>query len=438
MSNVKEFGAVGDGATDDTQSIRHALADGDGVLHFPRGIYRLTETVEIPLGQRGPAGVSGDHGAATLRMHGPGPALRLAGNHNGTGDPGSVRPGVGLAERMPVLRDLAIEGAHPEADGVELHKTLQARLEGLLLRDLRHGLRLVARNRNLIVAHCHIYHNTGVGVWFDGVNLHQVNLVGNHISYNRLGRVRVERSEVRNLQITGNDIEYNNARSHPGLPSEPSAELWIDTSTPGASVSEVTIASNTIQATASTGGANIRIVETPDESRPPGLWAITGNVIGSQHNNVHLTGAYGVTISGNTIYSCVHRNLLAERCGHLLVGQNLFRHHTKVRNCGVRLEDCHDCVIQGCLVHDAHPGGQPSGASLLEIERCRGIQINGCQLHDGAPHGLDINDCQRVLVSACTIREARRPRAGKSPIRVRGEPPTLHGNLVESAEPEQQ
>ena len=50
MSNVRDFGAVGDGKTDDTQAIRHAIFDGDGLIEFPRGEYLITETLEIPLG----------------------------------------------------------------------------------------------------------------------------------------------------------------------------------------------------------------------------------------------------------------------------------------------------------------------------------------------------------------------------------------------------
>ena len=32
MSNLRNFGAVGDGKADDTKAIQHALAAGDGVL----------------------------------------------------------------------------------------------------------------------------------------------------------------------------------------------------------------------------------------------------------------------------------------------------------------------------------------------------------------------------------------------------------------------
>ena len=34
MSSVRDFGAVGDGQMDETDAIRHALADGEGLLEF--------------------------------------------------------------------------------------------------------------------------------------------------------------------------------------------------------------------------------------------------------------------------------------------------------------------------------------------------------------------------------------------------------------------
>src|SRR5690606_12535084 len=155
---------------------------------------------------------------------------------------------------MPTVRDLEITADHPEGDGIELVGTMQATIEGVLIHKMRHGIRLHRRNRNVLINACHIYHNTGVGVFLDEVNLHQINIVGNHISYNRLGGIRIEKSEIRNLQITGNDIEYNNHRTH-GTEPKPTAEITIDTQAPGATVDEVTICSNTIQATVSPGGA---------------------------------------------------------------------------------------------------------------------------------------------------------------------------------------
>ena len=52
MSNVQDFGASGDGQSDATEAIQHAVNDGDGVLEFPRGDYRISRTIEIDLTKR--------------------------------------------------------------------------------------------------------------------------------------------------------------------------------------------------------------------------------------------------------------------------------------------------------------------------------------------------------------------------------------------------
>jgi Pectate lyase superfamily protein len=49
IMNVSWFGAAGDGVTDDTQAIRDAIDAGRGkIVHFPPGVFRLTDTIEIP------------------------------------------------------------------------------------------------------------------------------------------------------------------------------------------------------------------------------------------------------------------------------------------------------------------------------------------------------------------------------------------------------
>jgi polygalacturonase len=420
MSDVRQFGARGDGTTDDTEAIRHAVAKGDGILFFPSGIYRVSGTIRVPVADRGPCAITGEAGTSTVVMAGGGPAFRLIGTHGGTGDPGSIKPGVWKGERMPTIQNITLDGAHPQADGLELVETMQAVLEGVMVRRMRHGIHLIKRNRNVVISHCHLYHNTGAGLYLDGVNLHQINVSNSHISYNRLGGIRIEKSEVRNLQITGNDIEYNNAKSHEGLPSEPTAEIWIDTTEPKASVNEVAIASNTIQATHSRGGANIRILEKADSSRPPGLIAISGNVIGSQENNVHLSGAYGVTISGNTIYSCAKRNLLVERSRLVTVGSNHFRRHTPASGTGVRLVGSEDCTISGSTFRDESEEGQASGASLLELEECRRVAVSGCVFTDGVPYGIDALNCSDIQVTGCIVADSREISRARGAVRFSG------------------
>ena len=427
MSNVQRFGATGDGKTDDTEAIRHAIRDGDGMLHFPPGSYRITQPIEINLAQSGPIGIDGTSGTARVLMAGPGPAFRLVGTHGGTGDPSSAKGNVYPNQRLPTIKNIEIEGAHPEADGIEMIQTMQSVFEGVLVRRCRNGIHLTQRNRNVLISHCHVYHNTGAGIFLDHVNLHQINIASCHISYNRLGGIRIEGSVIRNLQITGNDIEYNNHAQH-NTDAEPTAEIYVDTTEPGSSVNEITIASNTIQATSSPGGCNIRIREVADGSaRPPGLWSIAGNIIGSQENNVHLTGCYGVSLSGNCIYSCGSRNLLIEDSRQINVGTNTFRRHTPGMGTGVRIVRSSDVTVTGCSILDEHPDGQPSGASLLELVASQRINVSGCQLLDGVPCAIDATDCSHVSITGCTIRDTRQQKKTRHAVRFTGQG---QGNLV--------
>lgn len=88
---------------------------------------------------------------------------------------------------MPTVDGLEIVGAHEEACGIEADGTLQLTLTRVAIREALHAVRLAGRNRNVIVAECHLYNNRGVGLHLDGVDLHQINVTGCHISYNAAG-----------------------------------------------------------------------------------------------------------------------------------------------------------------------------------------------------------------------------------------------------------
>lgn len=439
MSNVRNFGAAGDGQRDDTAAIEHALRDGDGILDFPRGVYRITRPITVRLKEFGPISIRGAGGTAKLVMAGAGPALSLEATHSTSADPSGFRPEEWQRERMPTVADIEIQGVHAEADGIHIRGVMQPTLTGVLIREVRTAVYVYERARNVLISHCHIYNNTGVGIHLDRVNLHQTIITGSHISYCRLGGIRIEGSEIRNLQITGNDIEYNNNRSHkvPGADGEPTAEIYIDCR--AGSVREGTIASNTLQATFSPGGANIRFIGAgPQQNHKTGLWTISGNLIGSQENNIHLTSARGIAISGNAVYSGHSRNLLIESSRNIVVGSNVFDHNPdyepKELCTGIRLVDSADCSLHGLLIQDCQAGKHTvadavplSRQGLIELVRCRRINVSGVQVLDPAPNGLFLDECSDTLVTGCTILDGRSPALMESAIRWRG---AGSGNLI--------
>ncbi len=420
MANVRDFGAMADGQHDDTEAIRHALAEGDGELFFPRGEYRITQTIHLPLSKLGRTTIDGQGGLAKILMDGPGPAFFLEGTHKASADPLGFKPEQWQRERMPTIRDIEIEGRHPEADGVKIVGIMQPTLTGVLIRRVRHGVHITERARNVLISHCHIYHNTGIGIYLDRVNLHQTIITGSHVSYNRLGGIRIENSEIRNLQITGNDIEYNNNRAFkvPDADGVPTAEIYIDCGETG-TVREGTICSNTIQATYSPNGANIRVIgQATAGSHKAGMWIVSGNLIGSQETNVHFTSARGITLEGNYIYSGHRRNLLLEQCQSILIGSNCFGHNPDYKDkelcTGVRLVDCENCTLTGTQIQDALAGEHTVAEAvpierqgLVELIRCRRMNLTGVQILEGNPYALYLEDCIDTVITGCSVFDTR-------------------------------
>jgi Periplasmic copper-binding protein (NosD) len=396
---------VGDGRTDNTEAIRQLLRE-DGTVVFPRGAYRITEPIVIELDKAGPTAIVA-HGNATLVMDGPGPAFRFVGTHAGTAAPKSIQPTVWEKQRTPTVTGLEIIGKHAEADGIEAEGTMQLSLDHVVIRECRHGVRLVKRNRNVLISACHIYNNRGVGVFLDHVNLHQTNVVGSHISYCKEGGIVSRGGEVRNLHITGCDIEGNMAPN-----TAPTANVLLDST--GGSIAEVAITGCTIQhESPSPDSANVRILgegvgglrNVPGKTKE-GHVVITGNVFSDVKVNVDVQHARGVTITGNTFWMGYEYNLRVEHSQHVVVGPNDFQRNprydygdaTTTKN-AIVFRDCAGCTLTGLHIHNVR--GVPAAVTL---ERCKRFNVIGCTILDCEGVGLRLKDLTNSRVSDCLIR----------------------------------
>ncbi len=440
MTNVRDFGAIGDGKTDDTAAIQHAVDEAAGLIEFSPGTYVISRPIRFELTKCGRIGVHGSGGTAKVAMAGPGPAFDFIATHAKTADPAGFRPEEWHKERMPMVRDIEIEGRHAKANGIRIKGVMQPTITGVLIREVHTAIHITDRARNVLISHCHIYHNTGVGVHLESVNLHQTVITGSHISYCARGGIRIEDSEIRNLQITGNDIEYNNAKSHQGADNEaPTGEIFVDVRK--GSVREGTIYSNTIQATYSPNGANIRFIGRGDGmNHKAGMWTISGNLIGSQAYNVHLESSRGVTITGNHMYSAHRRNVLVENSRNIVLTGNCFGHNPDYKDkeicTGLEINNSEDCVISAMQVEDCRAGqntvaGAPQSerSALVQIRDSRRVNITGIQLTNPSPRGFDLERCSDTVIANCTVLETREDSKLDASIRWTGQGA---GNLLSS------
>ncbi len=402
---------VGDGQADDAAALQK-LVDAGGSVSLPKGRYRLTRTVTVDLAKLGAAGISSD-GTATLIMAGPGPALRIVGTHGGTAAPKSFKPET-WAQRTPVVQGLEIVGAHAEADGVEANGTMQLTLSRLTIRECRHGIRLAVRNRNVVIADCHLYRNRGVGLFLDNVNLHQTNVTGCHISYNLGGGIVAVGGEVRNLHVGTCDIEANHDENGP-----PSANIFLDST--GGSIAEVAITGCTIQHThKAPGSANIRIFgagKDPSllrregrEHTREGHVTIVGNVFSDVQVNLEVRQSRGVTVSANTFWEGFAHDLVVEDSQNVVITGNNFDRNPRylvngnglAEKNGILLRRVADSAFSGNIVVGVH--GHEAAVDVEDGTRLR-ITDNSILDCDGA--ALRLTRLSRSLATGNLLRDDR-------------------------------
>jgi hypothetical protein len=405
-------GVVGDGQADDTAAIQKAVNAG-GAVRFSRGTFRLTKTVVIELDKSGYTALVGD-GTARVAMAGPGPAFKFTGTHEGSAAPADFKPNVWERQRMPRVEGLAITGAHPEADGIEATGTMQLTITHTHIRGVRHAVHLTVRNRNVLISDCHFYENSGVGVFLDNLNLHQINVTGSHISYNAGGGVVSRGGNVRNLHIGNCDIESNMSTNNP-----PTANVLLDST--GGSIGEVAITGCTIQHNStSPDSANIRVLgrgtdeglarRAGSERTQEGNVTITGNVFSDVRVNVHLKDARGVTLTGNTFWMGYDYDLLVEDSTAVVVGPNNFDRNPRYNygnsmtaKGGLVFRNSWDCTLTGL-----HVSGVERQPAAVVIESCDRFHIANGSILDSDNVGLLLQDVTRSRVGGMLIRDDRK------------------------------
>lgn len=411
-----------DGQQDVSEQLQALVNRGTGSIRLRKGVYKLERTVSIDLTKSGVTCISGD-GVATLKMYGKGPALSFRGNHSGTADPKSFEQNVLEKQRMPMVDGMEILGAHAEADGIEADGTMQLTISRTTIRECQHGIHLVRLNRNILISDCHIYKNSGIGIYYDKVNLHQSNILGCHISYCNGGGIVSHGGNVRNVHIGTCDIESNMGPQAP-----PTANVWLD-STDG-SIGEIAITGCTIQHSSKAPGcANIRIQgagQDPSLQRRAGKKTtregnitIGNNVFSDIQTNIHIQDSRGVTITGNTFWEGFELDLQVERSSNVVVGLNNFDRNPRylvngfdnAEKNGILFRDCDDCVLSANCI-----AGVWRQAAAVQFLNCNRFNISGNSILDSDGSGLRLDKVRNSLVTGNIIRDDReKPKKSEFP-----------------------
>lgn len=405
---------IGDGKADDTAAIQH-LIDTQGSLRLGKGTYRLTSTLKVDLAKTGFAAISGD-GTARLVMEAAGPAIHCIGTHEGSAAPDTFKPQVWAHERTPMIEGIEIVGSHAEADGIEATGTMQITLSRVVVRKCRHAVHLTQRNRNVLISACHFYHNTGIGVFYDNVNLHQSNIVGSHISYNGGGGIVSIGGNVRNVHIGTCDIEGNHAKEGP-----PTANILLDST--GGSIGEVAITGCTIQHTnKAPNSANIRILgggHDPSLERRQGRATtregnvtISANVFSDVQVNVEVRDSRGVVITGNTFWEGFAHDLIVQDSSNILVADNNFDRNPRylvngfdnAEKNGVVFLRCEDSSFCGNTV-----SGVTNQRAALDVAECRRMRLTDNSILDSDGAGIRLENVSHSIVTGNLIRDDRTP-----------------------------
>lgn len=406
-AGVKQFGAIGDGRLDDTVAIQRAVDQG-GHVSFSEGIYRITKTIVIDLERAGFTSLKSD-GAAKIVMAGPGPAFKFVGTNEAKETLVKTKSNIWNRQRMPLVDGLSIEGGHAEADGIEASGTIQLTITRTHIRRVRHGIHLTKSNRNVIISNCHLYANSGIGVLYDDVYVHQSNITGCHISYNMGGGVVSRAGDVRNIQISASDLEANMGPDAP-----PTANVLIDCRGSIKGTAEIAITGCTIQHTyRGSGGANIRIFGgsgQPDtSSNRKGNITIANNVLSDVQTNIHLRRVHGVSVTGNTMWRGYEGSILVEDARDVAIASNVMGRNPRYSTKG-RPTETNAVVIRDSqdVVFNANVLSRTRGASAgLTVENAKRVNITNNTIVDCDGPEIHLNNVTFSRVSDCILNDPR-------------------------------
>lgn len=184
--NVKDFGAVGDGITDDTVAIQAAInASYGSSLYIPAGDYKTTSTLTIS----GPS-----YKSDTLKIIGVPYTSKII----PTISSGYAIVVDGNTKEQPLILDgLTIDGTNTSgtAKGIIFNRTMSSNISNLYVNNFPVANVVISENWNMIFINLESRHSAGIGLFLDNDTgyytttgaVNNITFVGGTVSLNDIG-----------------------------------------------------------------------------------------------------------------------------------------------------------------------------------------------------------------------------------------------------------
>lgn len=202
---INNFGAMGDGKTDDTVAFQKAALE-NGVLRLDSGkTYLINKTIVLDLNKI--KGIQANN--AKIFVSKDIPAFHLKGNKiTGGAEPPS---NTGLEQEFSaVIEGLHVYSNNHKGTALVLDGTFGVNISNSHFYNLKKGIELINKNRNVIITENHIWDIKEYGIHYNNANTHQSIISNNHISYAKIA-LFFENGDVHNTQINSNDIEVGHS-----------------------------------------------------------------------------------------------------------------------------------------------------------------------------------------------------------------------------------
>jgi hypothetical protein len=326
-ANVRDYGAVGDGLTDDTAALQAVItaaeARGGGMVLFPPGVYKTTYTLLF---------------GSNLHLYGPGATINYATSQtDGTALVSRSYDGVGTCQHT-IIEGLEIKTTSDKGNGIGLPKASDITVRDCWGTQIWHHLVDMAGCSHIVVEDCYRDGGSNTGIQIDNLTAtgglyvensdhtltsavvdsthsHHIAIRNCTIRNNTAGAIHLHRTGGYDLLIEGNLIE------------ECKYGVLADASTDW---SNITIQGNTIRrdsgTTPAAADAGIKL------SCRCSTVIITNNIVDrydygiviKQNDSTSPVLTQGHVVANNTIRNCLTRGIAIDYCSGTVSGNQLY------------------------------------------------------------------------------------------------------------------